>query len=385
MRPLCEGLFQLRYGDRRPLAGPGLQRHGISAAAAKDLVDGYASGISRTRQWFADAGWPDPPRGVEGYVPVYVLDPLDVVGVGADASGTIPRQKAGFRDASTILLRSSLDVIDRDRWRERAEVEAAHETAHVFLHGLLSPLAQNADAWKWFDEASATFVERAIFPGHPETLRFARQWIQQPELPISLWGCRETDEGYSSAWFVRHLVNLYGSAVLLDIWGKAPSYRRPWLAIEEALNSRGASLEDVLWTYYAYGDGLLDPAATALWGEKPLTWILTEKGETTEEAPIFPEGCRNYEIALPAGAMAEVSIAATRGILGEIRAEIFPIGTNTGMASRGRLIKDGDSKLKGVVCGGTRLMLVVGRPQPAQPRAFPPLGPTATLVKVAIT
>jgi len=58
----------------------------------------------------------------------------------------------------------------------RAEVEAAHETVHVFLLSLHQDRTLMVKRkWRWFHEATAVFVEGEVFAGNLDSLRFGRQ------------------------------------------------------------------------------------------------------------------------------------------------------------------------------------------------------------------
>jgi len=82
----------------------------------------------------------------------------------------------------------------------RAAAEAVHEATHIFNHCHRPPHLVNSKAWDWMDEALAVFMETHLIPGNHDHMRFLRNWIEMPEVPLDDWSAR-----YQAGMFVYYL------------------------------------------------------------------------------------------------------------------------------------------------------------------------------------
>jgi hypothetical protein len=195
--------------------------------------------LDKTWQVLTEQGW-SAPTGSEpkGRVRVDVFDTPAVF----DASGG-PEIDAPFtyRDENGpfIALRSVINEPDQQAMLARAAIEAAHEGTHLFTQELRRTKQrmsneyglQVALAWHWFDEATAVFVERLVFPEHRENLRFAVHWAHRPELELE---ASEWPGGYCAAWFIEYLERAF-PGLLRDVWRDSVPAQTPVSTLDRLL------------------------------------------------------------------------------------------------------------------------------------------------------
>jgi hypothetical protein len=282
------GLFRIHYGLRTPPSGRGL---GLDGVEGEELIRYYAGALHTAHRWFQ--GWPEPHRGPDGFVPVYVFR-TERLGFG-DCPLTFTGDSRPGVQESQITLRSTFDEPQPELRGERAEVEAAHEAAHAFTHRLVPPLAAVGDLWAWFDEATAVFVEGEVFPGHREALRFSLYWDLCPELALTTWG---GIGGYFAAWFVRFLVRRFGSDLLRRVWDGSEGKFGPLEVLDRLLVSRQTSLADVFWDYCCsgYAPDEVAPGAEASFGPRSLTETFLAPSGAGGKDFLAPLACRYYRI-----------------------------------------------------------------------------------------
>lgn len=254
--------FDVYYEFRNPAAhGPGLGLMGIDRL---ELIDRYEAAVERVYALLADREEWTPPAG---RLRVYVFDTTRWWQNGRDAPFTYPDKY----DGPVIGLRSVLNEPDREAMLARAEVEAAHETAHTFNHVHHPPSAQHSpsekspwryDPWKWFDEATAVFMERQACDGHHEGLRFAIHWAYQPELVLE---SPHSPGGYSAAWFVEYLVETFGWGFLRAVWHDRSGDRRerPVHVINRLLGGFPGPSGQLTFAEVFAGEGRADPQERA--------------------------------------------------------------------------------------------------------------------------
>ncbi len=223
------GHFRLHYGLRNPPCGRGL---GLAGVDSESLVEAYAAALERAYSEFAGRGWTEPRRdSATGRIPVYVFYTPEYI----NADFPFTHVNRGF---SFIGLRSENGEPTRERMIALAQIEAAHEVLHVFTHvhrPLRGPASEHSRAWAWFDEATAVYAERLIFPDNPEQLRFSRYWVCQPEL------CLEAEDwpgGYFAGLFIQYLVQRFGHDFLRDVWHRAEEKERPIDTLDRLLRER---------------------------------------------------------------------------------------------------------------------------------------------------
>ena len=271
------------YGLRTPPHGPcSLGWDGIDD---ESLIDWYAAALRRACDYFRDRKW-GPPRvdPALGHIPVYVLN-------------AVYPFTAHRRECPLVFLRSEIVEPTIPGCVAQAEIEACHEVVHTFTH-VHRPLTEWKSApWKWFDEATAVYFERELCPGNPATLRFARWWVNQPEVPLEITG------GYAAAWLVQYLEQEYGPGFLRDVWQKARPAETPVVAINRLLGTRG-TFADLVHRYAvsSYRTETLDHHASQRFGPRRFSYV-AQLASNPAGSPgaqwddtLGPLGCRYYKI-----------------------------------------------------------------------------------------
>ena len=146
----------------------------------------------------------------------------------------------GYR--SFIALQSELWETTVEAAKERARITGSHEAAHLYTH-LHKPIDDSVhDNWKWFDEATAVYIEGVLNEQSSERHRFARDWVLCPERGLEQRGY---GVGYESAWFVEHLVRNHGWQILHDVWHDQRAGETPIKAIDHWFRNQNMSFRDV--------------------------------------------------------------------------------------------------------------------------------------------
>jgi hypothetical protein len=175
----------------------------------EEILNRYARALEATYKLLRAHRWKDPAKGNK--IRVYVFDTTRYLRGGIDAPFSHPDP-----DGPVIGLRSAINEPSRRAMLQRAAIEAVHETTHAFNHAARPPdWTCPADPWKWFDEATAVFMERQVYPRHPEGLRFALHWAYRPELELE---SGDAPGGYCAAWFIDYLVTTFGWGLLHAAW-----------------------------------------------------------------------------------------------------------------------------------------------------------------------
>jgi hypothetical protein len=262
--------FDLHYRLRNPrAAGAGL---GLMGVENDTLIRRYAEALEKTYNELRDRGWEHPTADPGQRIRVYVFDTTRFLQGGRDAPFTYPDPTG-----PVIGLRSVISEPDLATMLARADIEAAHELTHVFNHHvrrpdpytLLESSPWRCDPWQWFDEATAVFMERQVFPEHTENLRFALHWAYQPELELEL---PYAPGGYCAAWFIEYLVKTFGWEFLHGVWhDHDPTERgeRPVNVIDRLLGARhnGLTFQQVF-----AGEGRANPGEQQRRRELRATW-----------------------------------------------------------------------------------------------------------------
>lgn len=386
------GLFRLVYGLRNPPVGRGL---GLDGVETEDLIHLYARALDLVHDRFRGWGWPTPRRRAEGTIPVYVFR-TERLGYG-DCPLTFTGEVAPRVYASRITLRSCFDQPRPEIRRELAEVEAAHEAAHVFTHQYVPPIAAVGNLWRWFDEATAVFMESEIYPGHPESRKFGVYWNQCPEVPLTTWG--ETTwggfGGYFAAWFVRFLVKEHGPGLLLEVWRGADGRSAPLDVLGRVLGKNGQDLADVFWEYAqrSYVPEEVAPGLAESFGRRSVTETFVGPTARGRPDPLFPLACRYYRVNWEGNEHSLTFEVSSEGELdpSELRGALLTVGSDGQVTNRSPMLAESDSEsdlpsTSRLTASGTRpgpgghTAIVVARVHPS--RSLSP--PTPALVSVGV-
>jgi hypothetical protein len=365
------GLFRVYYTLRDASEGRPDAPMGV---CDQEIVLRYVHALELTAREFHDWSWGEPHRWDEhgGRVPVFVFDTTRYVRADAPftQSDSLGRSLVGLR---SVIREPRLEVMC-----ERADVEAVHEASHVFTHfyrrpeGRLQPNGKIADPWYWLDEATAVYMEGRIFRGHKESMRFALNFVYRPDLSLVDDG---EGSGYSSAWFVRHLVDRHGPKILHDVWKQAgPLEADPVAIIDGELKRHGSSFDREFSEYCLRGANMceFDFDVFARHGNRLATesFRLSGVGSPCRSSGLDwldPLACRYYRIGWDGGVVGSIrAIVRTEpAAVKEINATLIPMH-NHGFAgeSLSLMPRAEESSLSGVMDlkgGETHAILVVNR------------------------
>lgn len=192
--------FNVYYNHRNPKGDMGVGPGGVRNQA---LISCYVDALERLHSAMTGPHFSrsDPTNGQP--TKVYVCDLRDF-------------QNQPFTDLDAdlrafIALPCRTDEPTLDAERQYAATSAVHEATHVFNHAL-RPM-QESLTWRWFDEATAVFMESHVFAGNHDHLRFAMNWSDEPEGSLDLPG-----QWYSAGLFAAYLAKLEEPQVLTEIW-----------------------------------------------------------------------------------------------------------------------------------------------------------------------
>ncbi len=194
-------------------------------AAPAELVEAVATTLEATWEIAIEQmGWPPPPPDVLGGDDRYdvYLAPLPgpdgfslgLTGVGAlivDNPHTVATEQ--FAAHSFMIIANDFNI-NRADWQDLLRTTIAHEFAHAL------ELGHDALDWHaWYYEATATWMETAIFTPHATTLNYAATSLQYPALCL---GTREERAGngldYGNWLLMQALVDQYDPAIMQQLW-----------------------------------------------------------------------------------------------------------------------------------------------------------------------
>jgi hypothetical protein len=113
---------------------------------------------------------------------------------------------------------------------QHAEMDAVHEAAHVFCFSSRPPHGFVERKWRWFNEATAVFMEGHVFPGNLDSIRFALDWTDHPEASLDNPGFE-----YQSGFFARYLAKRFTPAIVGRMWTESHKDEAPLEALERLL------------------------------------------------------------------------------------------------------------------------------------------------------
>ena len=254
MPPVCPH-FDIKFTARNVRVGKG---RGVGGVREMDLIHEYAEGLERA--YAALRGKPfcrQTPLVLEGRNKTLVevleisdrfpdkFDPLTTL----EPHTTIP----------CILLPCRTRFPTRKAELEYAVVAAAHEATHVFNFRKRHPRDPNTFGWEWFDEGTAVFMERQLFPQYRNYLEYSLDWCDRPERPLD-----DGEAWYQSQMFVRYLAALQDEAFLSEVWMCSLPHEKPLEAIDRLLKARGVPADqraDLFATYCLHSYLLRDPSS----------------------------------------------------------------------------------------------------------------------------
>ena len=104
----------------------------------------------------------------------------------------------------------------------RAASEAVHEATHAFNWSARPYQGLREEAWHWFDEATAVFMERYLLAGNPDAIRFCLNWTDMPERPLD-----HRAGMYEAGMFATYLATRFGPGLISGLWTQSTRTETP--------------------------------------------------------------------------------------------------------------------------------------------------------------
>jgi len=213
---VINGLFRIYYALRNPITGPGSPIHGVQGFSvvidfARALKYGYARLTGKA------FGWP----GLS-HLPV----PVRVYYLKAAFGFALPRMLGSVATLSFNSRETDVRIQEAKRGRQAT---AIHELTHLLQFEYGPPAT-----WRWFNEATATAMEGAVYKRNQDCFRYLWEWVTQPHRSL------DSLEGYTASPLIAYLMRRYGLRIASDIYrrGLLPSTKlRPFDAVAQALPS----------------------------------------------------------------------------------------------------------------------------------------------------
>jgi hypothetical protein len=254
---------------------------------------------------------------------------------------------------SSVWLRTLILAPSLQAALEVARVDATHEVAHVFNHCHHAPSGAVFDPWRWFDEATAVFVERQLCSDLDDSLRYGVYWSYRPEHALNLMNSE--GGGYQAAWFLTYVVGeLRQPHLIRDVWhspdAHADSEVGPITILDRLMRWCGSCFENMFEAYAAqtYLSHPFDRNIHERFGERTLTeWICLEVGHVFDpDGPtekLDPYGCRYYKIDVADRASAlEVCVRVLqRPRSDNVRARVLLLDPNRNLVRQAALTSHG--------------------------------------------
>ena len=245
--------FRIHYGRREP--GPERANQGCGVAD-DSMIRYYASGLERLYRIATSSvfEFPAPTVDGKGKTNVYIFDIALVDLFGDPASFTTFEGFVPIIGLPCRLPEPFGEIVLR-----RAATEASHEAAHVFTWSIRDPQKRTELKWRWFNEATAVYLEGEAFPGSSECIRPYGYWSDHPEVPLDKRG---PDPEYASGMFARFVSRKYGPQYVRRAWTDSYPDESPTEAIDRLLGKSIAGECAIFSEYCLDSAFLLDPMGT---------------------------------------------------------------------------------------------------------------------------
>lgn len=297
--------FVLHYGLRNPTEGKG---RGCEGVRNPIVVLTYYEALERLYTIMRGAPWnrPAPVVDTEKRTHVFIYD-SDPFTADDPFSRPAPRSAANSVPYVVLPCRSSETTTQAEL--HRAAAEAVHEATHVFNFTERPFDSMLAGAWEWYDEGFAVFMETYVVAGNPDYVRFLKNWIDMPEMPLDHQNAK-----YQAGMFVRYLAGRFGHSFINDVWTRSAARDGPLRALQSLLPQRktlvspNPKVRDVFASGYCmdpfflwdHGSPGLAPEIYARYGERALTdsLILRPGVAGTTGGVLDHLACRYYRFYL---------------------------------------------------------------------------------------
>jgi hypothetical protein len=204
----------------RDLARPPIRFHGVHST---EHVARFGTALEKSWDRYAEMGWKAVQEGMKGKIDVYFLWMPGIDG------------RTWIRPVRIDLPARHEDVHGPTN-SARVEATASHELFHVLQGTVRKECFDNRDAWAWFAEATAAFMECQVFPQNQEHLCYLYRWFDEPEASLELGptGHRE----YGSLMFCRFLRDRFPQNDIVNgVWISHAQLPSPIEAIQTYLGS----------------------------------------------------------------------------------------------------------------------------------------------------
>jgi hypothetical protein len=328
--------FILHFGLRNPTAGKGRGGEGVRD---RIVVLTYLEALERLYSIMTAAPWNRPApivdQGKKTHVFIYDSDPFT-----ADDPFSTLAPGSTATSVPYIVLPCRNDETTTQAELHRATAEAVHEATHIFNFTERPFDSMLAQEWEWYDEGFAIFMETHVVAGNPDYVRFLKNWIDMPEVPLD-----HPNAKYQAGMFVRYLAKRMGTAFINDVWTMSAPTEGPFQAIQRmllpkhVLLSPNPAVPDLfasgycmdpffLWDHESAG---LAPEVFARYGERAITDSLVLRSGSPEatDGALDHLACRYYRFYLK-GDVSRVSVTlspdgATNGGGTQLKGEVAAV------------------------------------------------------------
>ena len=225
--------FVLWYCLRDPHVGPGNGRRGVGNP---HLVPCYLDNLERLYSALTGplVRWRKEPKDK---IHVYLLD-LD------DLPERSPLADLNSSGKPYLVLPCRSVEPSLQMAYQRAAVEAIHEATHAFSFSAREFRFVEDDQyvvskrWYWFNEATSVFMEGFLMPTNPESIRFARDWSDAPQIPLD-----DDSATYAAGMFARYLARRFGPGFLAEMWHQSLPLETPFDILDTLVAIREPKLK----------------------------------------------------------------------------------------------------------------------------------------------
>jgi hypothetical protein len=234
-RMVPSSLFPIYYRVRNQTESGGGAVHGVGNLR---MVKWYANALKRLTEVMTSWGgeWK---RASISSVPVFVMDIRRRFNARFDwsfaAFGPSGRPFVALRNENSEPTVESARIV--------AAAEAVHQGAHILCWAVRPPVSVGAEylhherQWHWFNEATAVFMESIVLEGRADLVRFARDWIDHPDIPLDSDDC-----SHQATMFVRYLARRVNMGLVASIWTRSTPDENPLTALNRILAEDGHRL-----------------------------------------------------------------------------------------------------------------------------------------------
>ena len=297
--------FIIHFGLRNPMEGRGLGYGGIRD---RILVLTYLHSLEtlyevmRSAPWNREAPIVDKSKKTHVYVS-NIVEPFTADDPFAQTN-SLTTSRVPF-----IVLPCRNDATTTQTELQRASAEAVHEATHLFNYTKRPFDKLTTNAWAWFDEGLAVYMETLVAAGNPEYFRYVMDWIDLPETPLD-----DPNSMYQACMFIRYLAKKKGHDFINKIWEDSYENETPLETIDRLLGGTNdfssylPAKDDMFGSGYCidpyflwdHGSISLAPDIFARYGERAVSHSLTLGPGRSEkiEGELDHLSCRYYRFYL---------------------------------------------------------------------------------------